>query len=107
MKNIILILFLLTLSSNKFLERETLPEELDDDIILQKGGFGGGFHGPSINIRPTPVIKPTPVIEPKQAVLNNWIYIYIKYNVLIDIDMSKIFKTLTVHRNITLNLKFK
>ena len=45
MRKIILILFLLTLvSSNKFLEKNELPEELDDEIILQKGGFGGGFR---------------------------------------------------------------
>lgn len=49
MRNIILILLLFTLvSSNKFLEREALPEELDDEIILQKGGF----RSPSIKNGP-------------------------------------------------------
>ena len=48
MRNIILTLFLLTLvSSNKFLERETLSEELDDDIILEKGGFRDRVNSPS------------------------------------------------------------
>ena len=51
MRIIILIVFLITLvSSNKFLEREALSEELDDDIILQRGEFGGGFRSQSINI---------------------------------------------------------
>jgi hypothetical protein len=49
MRKIILILLLFTLvSSNKFLEREALPEELDDEIILQKGGF----RSPSIKNGP-------------------------------------------------------
>jgi hypothetical protein len=38
-------------SSNKFLEREALPEELDDEIILQKGGFRSHIkNGPRIPV---------------------------------------------------------
>jgi len=51
MRIIILIVFLITLvSSNKILEREALSEELDEDIILQRGEFGDGFRSQSINI---------------------------------------------------------
>ena len=40
-------IFLALVSSKKFLKREALPEELDDDIILQKGSEER-FHSSSI-----------------------------------------------------------
>ena len=69
MRNIILILFLFTLvSSNKFLKREALPEELDDVIILQKGSRD---RCPSSSIPRTNVnhviVKP---INPTKLIIN-------------------------------------
>ena len=65
MRNIILILCLFILvSSKKFLAREALPEELDDEIILQKGGF----HSKSINIRP---VRPINQVKPINPGINN------------------------------------
>ena len=50
MRNIILIMILLTLvSSKKYLKGEALPKELDVDIILQKGSKDR-FHSSSIPI---------------------------------------------------------
>ena len=61
MRNIILILCLFILvSSKKFLAREALPEELDDEIILQREGF----HSTSINIRPVRSINPVKPTNP-------------------------------------------
>jgi len=66
MRNIILILFLLTLvSNNKFLKREALPEELDNGIILQKESPSSSRPRANINHAIFKPINPTkPIIAP-------------------------------------------
>ena len=70
MRNIILIMILLTLvSSKKFVKREELPKELDNDIFLQKG-FEDRFHSSSIprtnvkHIIPKPIKQTKPMVNP-------------------------------------------
>ena len=61
-------MILLTLvSSKKFLKREALPKELNDDIILQEGSEDR-FHSPSIPITNVKHIIPKPIKQTKPMV---------------------------------------
>ena len=70
MRNIILNMLLLTLvSSNNYLKREVLPEESDDDIILQKG-TEHRFHSSSIYRSSVKPVKFNPKINPPKIIKN-------------------------------------